>query len=158
MQLVCLNSRGPCREKYLKLALWVKVCTIFQHWCLNCKQELGQNVICFLFFYLLTVCIGGRCFNLYDVVSSKAKNDLAQIAQELKEKDMVNMEKGKIHHWTRPQNKSPNEACLMLFSIHQALVIPLEDSGFLILLHSSHLFSFEGNMLPEKLLQFSFLA
>ncbi|XP_009302060.1 uncharacterized protein tasor2 isoform X1 [Danio rerio] len=58
------------------------------------------------------VCIGGRCFNLYDVVSSKAKNDLAQIAQELKEKDM-------------------------------ALVIPLEDSGFLILLHSSHLFSFE---------------
>ncbi|XP_050972415.1 uncharacterized protein tasor2 isoform X3 [Labeo rohita] len=58
------------------------------------------------------VCIGGRCFNLYDVVSSKAKNDLAQIAQELKQKDM-------------------------------ALVIPLEDSGFLILLHSSHLFSYE---------------
>ncbi|XP_026124856.1 uncharacterized protein LOC113106975 isoform X2 [Carassius auratus] len=58
------------------------------------------------------VCIDGRCFNLYDVVSSKAKNDLAQIAQELKEKDM-------------------------------ALVIPLEDSGFLILLHSSHLFSYE---------------
>ncbi|XP_052460754.1 uncharacterized protein LOC128018918 isoform X2 [Carassius gibelio] len=58
------------------------------------------------------VCIDGRCFNLYDIVSSKAKNDLAQIAQELKEKDM-------------------------------ALVIPLEDSGFLILLHSSHLFSYE---------------
>ncbi|XP_051758450.1 uncharacterized protein LOC127517196 isoform X3 [Ctenopharyngodon idella] len=58
------------------------------------------------------VCIDGRCFNLYDVVSSKAKNDLAQIAHELKEKDM-------------------------------ALVIPLEDSGFLILLHSSHLFSYE---------------
>ncbi|XP_016145914.1 uncharacterized protein tasor2 isoform X2 [Sinocyclocheilus grahami] len=58
------------------------------------------------------VCIDGRCFNLYDVVSSKAKTDLAQIAQELKEKDM-------------------------------ALVIPLEDSGFLILLHSSHLFSYE---------------
>ncbi|XP_016323777.1 uncharacterized protein tasor2 isoform X3 [Sinocyclocheilus anshuiensis] len=58
------------------------------------------------------VCIDDRCFNLYDVVSSKAKNDLAQIAQELKEKDM-------------------------------ALVIPLEDSGFLILLHSSHLFSYE---------------
>lgn len=58
------------------------------------------------------VCIDGRCFNLYDVVSSKAKNDLAQITQELKEKDM-------------------------------ALVIPLDDSGFLILLHSSHLFSYE---------------
>ncbi|XP_039521057.1 uncharacterized protein tasor2 isoform X4 [Pimephales promelas] len=58
------------------------------------------------------VCIDGRCFNLYDVVSSKAKNDLAQITQELKENDM-------------------------------ALVIPLEDSGFLILLHSSHLFSYE---------------
>ncbi|XP_067270398.1 protein TASOR 2 isoform X2 [Pseudorasbora parva] len=58
------------------------------------------------------VCIDGRCFNLYDVVSSKAKNDLAQITQELKEKEM-------------------------------ALVIPLEDSGFLILLHSSHLFSYE---------------
>ncbi|XP_042617709.1 uncharacterized protein LOC109102327 isoform X2 [Cyprinus carpio] len=58
------------------------------------------------------VCIDGRCFNLYDIVSSKAKNDLAQIAQELKQKDM-------------------------------ALVIPLEDSGFLILLHSSHLFSYE---------------
>ncbi|XP_058640088.1 protein TASOR 2 isoform X2 [Onychostoma macrolepis] len=58
------------------------------------------------------VCIDGRCFNLYDVVSSKAKNDLAQIAQELKEKDT-------------------------------ALVIPLEDSGFLILLHSTHLFSYE---------------
>ncbi|KAI7797992.1 putative protein FAM208B [Triplophysa rosa] len=58
------------------------------------------------------VCIDGRCFNVYDVVSSKAKNDLAQITQELKEKDM-------------------------------ALVIPLDDSGFLILLHSSHLFSYE---------------
>ncbi|KAK7136215.1 hypothetical protein R3I94_014762 [Phoxinus phoxinus] len=58
------------------------------------------------------VCIDGRCFNLYDVVSSKAKNDLAQITRELKENDM-------------------------------ALVIPLEDSGFLILLHSSHLFSYE---------------
>ncbi len=46
--------------------------------------------------YLHTVCIDGRCFNLYDVVSSKAKNDLAQIAQELKEKDTVNMEKREI--------------------------------------------------------------
>lgn len=46
--------------------------------------------------YLHTVCIDGRCFNLYDVVSSKAKNDLAQIAQELKEKDTVNMEKRAI--------------------------------------------------------------
>ncbi|KAL1270236.1 hypothetical protein QQF64_032525 [Cirrhinus molitorella] len=64
------------------------------------------------------VCIGGKCFNLYDVVSSKAKNDLAQIAQELKEKDM-------------------------------ALVIPLEDSGFLILLHSSHLFSYEDAKLGK---------
>ncbi|XP_051964819.1 uncharacterized protein LOC127630954 isoform X2 [Xyrauchen texanus] len=58
------------------------------------------------------VCIDGRCFNLYDVVSSEAKNDLAQITQELKEKDM-------------------------------AFVIPLDGSGFLILLHSSHLFSYE---------------
>ncbi|XP_051949846.1 uncharacterized protein tasor2 [Xyrauchen texanus] len=58
------------------------------------------------------VCIDGRCFNLYDVVSSEAKNDLAQITLELKEKDM-------------------------------AFVIPLDDSGFLILLHSSHLFSYE---------------
>ncbi|XP_073724191.1 uncharacterized protein tasor2 isoform X2 [Misgurnus anguillicaudatus] len=58
------------------------------------------------------VCIDGKCYNLYDVVSSKAKNDLAQIIKELKEKDM-------------------------------AFVIPLDDSGFLILLHSSHLFSYE---------------
>uniref|UniRef100_A0A8C2GFF0 Transcription activation suppressor family member 2 n=1 Tax=Cyprinus carpio TaxID=7962 RepID=A0A8C2GFF0_CYPCA len=79
-----------------------------------CVSELKRTLPREIFetYIVGEVCIDGRCFNLYDVVSSKAKNDLAQIAQELKEKDM-------------------------------ALVIPLEDSGFLILLHSSHLFSYE---------------
>lgn len=83
---------------------------------------------------------------MYDVVSSKAKNDLAQIAHELKEKDMVNMEKREIFT-QKSLIKSLNQSCLMVFSIDQALVIPLEDSGFLILLHSSHLFSYEGKAL-----------
>lgn len=110
-------------------------------------NERLDNTFKFFFLHLSTVCIDGRCFNLYDVVSSKAKNDLAQIAHELKEKDMVNMEKREI--FNQKLLKFLNKSCLMIFSIDQALVIPLEDSGFLILLHSSHLFSYEGKTLPS---------
>ncbi|XP_036435276.1 uncharacterized protein tasor2 isoform X2 [Colossoma macropomum] len=59
------------------------------------------------------VCLDGRSFSLYDVVSLEARNDLSVLTQELKEKDM-------------------------------ALVVCLDDGGFLILLHSSHFLSYEG--------------
>lgn len=63
---------------------------------------------------------------------------------------MVNVGKREISVIKETLKKSLNKSCLMTFSIHQALVIPLEDSGFLILLHSSHLFSYEGKTLPSE--------
>ncbi|XP_076860254.1 uncharacterized protein tasor2 isoform X2 [Brachyhypopomus gauderio] len=59
------------------------------------------------------VCLDGRCFILYDVVSHEARSDLSLLIHELKEKDV-------------------------------ALVINLDDNGFLVLLHSCHFLSYEG--------------
>ncbi|XP_053359520.1 uncharacterized protein tasor2 isoform X1 [Clarias gariepinus] len=59
------------------------------------------------------VSLDGKWFSMYEVISFEAKNDLAFLSQELKEKDM-------------------------------ALVICLEDGGFLVILHSCNFLSYEG--------------
>ncbi|KAK3540453.1 hypothetical protein QTP70_031004, partial [Hemibagrus guttatus] len=59
------------------------------------------------------VFLDGKWFSMYDVISFEARNDIAFLTQELKEKDL-------------------------------AIVICLEDGGFLVLLHSSNFLSYEG--------------
>ncbi|MCI4380631.1 hypothetical protein PGIGA_G00242210 [Pangasianodon gigas] len=60
------------------------------------------------------VSLDGKWFSMYDVICFEARNDIAFLTQQLKEKDM-------------------------------ALVICLDDGGFLVLLHSSNFLSYEGS-------------
>lgn len=52
-------------------------------------------ICCFFFCFfcniLLLVSLDGKWFSMYEVISFEAKNDLAFLSQELKEKDMVSL-------------------------------------------------------------------